>query len=92
MIKERYTTKGVHYVRVTRKSAKRLFDKSKTIYLIANNVRWNNHWLNPCPICNEDKLYTDCEFEHIVDDFMYYNCNYQFGYKVKYFVKEEDLK
>lgn len=31
-------------------------------------------------------------FDNHVNDFMYYNCDYERGRGVKYFIKEEDLK
>lgn len=86
---EEYMMRGVNYVRIDKKKARIKFNTGNTIYLIQDMMRLDNAWQSPCPISIKESYEKD--FDKLVNDFRYYNCDSERGHGVKYFIKEVDL-
>lgn len=73
--------------RINKKQARNLYNKGVTIYLIPCNALFGSMWLTlwSCQIKKE----TDPErtFDQHVNEFEYYNCDYERGYYSHYYVK-----
>ena len=76
------------YTRVRKDVARRLNGEGKTIYLTPSNVAANdsNFWVNPYPIRSRDEN----NFDNIIGEFEYYNCNYELGYYTNFWINEEE--
>ena len=75
------------YRRVRKDVARRLYGEGKTIYLTPSNVvaSDSNFWVKPYPISNKDEK----NFDNIIDEFEYYNCNYELGYYTNFWIDKE---
>jgi len=78
------------YTRVRKDVARRLYKEGKTIYLTPSNIaaRDSNFWVKPYPVSNRSEK----TFDHIVNEFEYYNCNYELGYYANFWIIEEELR
>ena len=77
------------YTRVRKDVARRLYGEGKTIYLTPSNVAASdsNLWVKPFPI-RRISGFPDV-FDRKVDEFKYYNCNYELGYYVNFWINEK---
>ena len=90
------------YTRVRKDVARRLYGEGKTIYLTPSNVAANdsNFWVKPLPISLEERSkryhipvdHSDLNFNQRVNEFEYYNCNYELGYYTNFWINEEEEK
>ena len=87
MQQESYNYKGEHHVRVNKTKARKMYNQGKQVYLIQDMMRLDNAWQSPCPIDNKNGR----DFDGIVNEFRFYNCDSERGQGVKYFVKQSDL-
>lgn len=75
--------------RVNKKKARNIFNNGETIFLLPCKTRINNYWLPACAI----SLTSDIkDFDSIVNEYEYYNCNYELGYYCAYYVKRSALQ
>lgn len=74
-------------VKVDKRKARKLFYKGATVYLWACKANIFSPWCSYCYANN-----AEVDFDIFVNEFEYYNCNYEMGYYAKYFVESEVLK
>ena len=76
------------YTRVRKDVARRLYGEGQTIYLTPSNVAASdsNLWVKPYPIQSKDET----NFDNIINEFEYYNCNYELGYYTNFWINEEE--
>lgn len=76
------------YTRVRKDVARKLFQEGMTVYLTPSNVTASdsNMWIKPYPINNR----AGWNFDDIVNNFEFYNCNWELGYYTNFWVNEED--
>lgn len=86
MNKEKFysTTLKKDVERVSKRKAKTLFLAGVTVFMTSANMRFDNVWQHPCPI-SKDESYTD-NFDHLVCDFEWYNCDNERGRYAKFYV------
>ncbi len=70
------------YRRIRKNVARKLFNEGRTIYLTPSNVVPSDFSI-PWPINNEDGE----NFDIIVGDYQSYNCCWELGYYVNFWVK-----
>ena len=77
-----------HYTRVRKDVARRLYKEGRTIYLTPSNIAASdsNFWVTPYPISNRDEK----NFDDVVNEFEYYNCNSELGYYTNFWINEEE--
>jgi hypothetical protein len=76
---------------IQKRTARKLYDAGKTIYLHPCNMRFDNAWQTPMPANRNQKTY-DWTFDILCDDYKYYNCDYERGYYIRFYVKVTDLQ
>lgn len=71
------------FKKVTKTTAKKLFEAGKNIYLIPCKACINSYWFSPY------RVNKDCEntFQSIVNSFEYYNCNNELGKYTAFYVE-----
>ena len=76
------------YTRVRKDVARRLYGEGKTIYLTPSNIAASdsNFWIKPYPIISRDEK----NFDNIIGEFEYYNCNYELGYYTNFWINEKE--
>lgn len=77
-------------VQVSKPKVHRLYNEGKTIYLQSCNMRFDNMWQSACPISKSTEQWIDQDFDKIVNEFTYYNCDNERGKYPNFFVKKED--
>ena len=77
-------------VQVSKPKARRLYNEGKTIYLQSCNMRFDNMWQSACPISKSTEQWIDQDFDKIVNEFTYYNCDNERGKYPNFFIKKED--
>ena len=75
---------GKKVKQVNKIAAKKAYERGKTVYLLACNMRPNNMWQGPCMINKRD---SDISFENMVNYFTYYNCDNERGKYPIFFVE-----
>lgn len=80
MRNEIYNFEGFKYIRVTARTATKLFNDGQPVALLAYNFK-PGPWVHPAPITNAkgDTL------QSWINAYSYYNCNAEAGKSVKYF-------
>lgn len=53
-------------------------------------MRFDNMWQSACPISKSTEQWIDQDFDKIVNEFTYYNCDNERGKYPNFFVKKED--
>ena len=72
-------------IRVYQNKAKRLFNEGQNIYLIPSNCSpLCNTWIETTIINNSMG-----NFEKIINEYSYYNCNSEMGNKIHFYIIEE---
>ena len=81
------------YTRVRKDVARRLYNEGKTIYLTPSNVAASdsNLWIKPLLIQKTSGI-PSRPFDAKVNEFEYYNCNYELGYYTNFWINEEETK
>lgn len=82
-------------VKINKKQARKLFANGASIMLYACKANINSAWNSPCIIDNRECL-NELDnavkiFDTYVNEFEFYNCNYEMGYYAKYFIESEVL-
>lgn len=79
------------YTRIRKDVARRLFNEGKTIYLTPSNVAASdtNMWIKPMQISTKYGL--KC-FDGAVNEFEYFNCNWELGYYTNFWINTEEGK
>lgn len=71
---------------VTKRTAKKVYDEGKTVYLQSCNMRFNNFWQSPCPV-NKTKDVYERTFDQTVLEFENYNCDNERGKYAQFFIE-----
>lgn len=76
------------YVRVRKDVARKRFNEGRILYLTPSNVAASdsNLWIKPYPINNR----AGQDFDDIVNNFEYYNCNWELGYYTNFWINTEE--
>lgn len=76
---------------IQKRTARRLFNEGKTIYLLACYLRFDNMWSKPMPTDRKSSggLST---FDQICRDYEAYRCCYELGYYPRFYIKVTDLQ
>ncbi len=72
---------------VNKRRAKREYLDGKTVYLLPSNCGLVNPWVSLCPINKDNEQWQGDNFDNRVNNFQYYNCNYELGYYPHYYVE-----
>ena len=87
------------YRRIRKDKARRLYNDGKTVYIVPCNVYPDNSnpWIKPFELkkATIDKQYEGYDelkqlysFDSRINNFEYYNCNYELGYYTAFYIKE----
>lgn len=80
------TDTGTTFCQINKRKAEKMFNQGYTIYLHPYKLNPVSRWQTPMP-CNK----MGGEFETILNEFIYYNCNAESGRYPNYYVKLDDL-
>lgn len=93
---KRYDVGG--YVRISKKTAKRLYDEGRVIYLCPNKLRPGFYWSPEIAVtkadlseCREGVQYfvsNTKDFETLVSEYAFYNCKGVAGDYPSYYIKK----
>lgn len=75
-------------IRVQRRTAKRLFEEGKDIFITPHKMRFSTQWNPPYSI---KAGRSESKFDDIVNNFVYYQCNTETGKYPSFYVKSETL-
>ena len=75
------------YTRIRKNVARKLFNEGRIIYLTPSNIvaTDSSPWIKPYPINNR----AGANFDDIVNQYEFYNCNYELGYYTNFWISEE---
>lgn len=78
------------YERIRKDVARRLYKEGRTIFLTPSNVQASdcNMWIKPYPI----NIESGKNFDNVVSNFEYYNCNQKLGYYTNFWIDREEVK
>lgn len=77
------------YVRISKRKARNLFYKGQTIWLLPCKCRVGDVWIRMYEInLNSLKSADFNDFDSFINNYIYYNCNYELGYYPAYYIKE----
>lgn len=76
---------------ISKRTAKRLFEAEKDIFIQSSNMTFENVWQSAVSI-NKDSLNHGESFDSICNSFKYYNCDNYRGKYIKFYIRENDLK
>lgn len=76
---------------ITKRTSRKLFEAGKYIFLMSSNMRFENMWCTPYEV-KKDSMQCTENFDYMCNDFMYYNCDYERGKYIHFFIREKDLK
>ena len=77
-----------NFIKVNKTKAKNLYNKGINVYIVPFKVypNYNNMWIQPIMINN----FTNENFDSRVNNFEYYNCNYELGYYTSFYIAEDE--
>jgi hypothetical protein len=86
----------MEFVKVNKTKARRLFNEGKTLYFVPCKVypNYNNPWVRPYDI-NLERIKDEVvfnNFDSIVNNFEYYNCNSELGNYTHFYIEKEEEK
>ena len=71
--------------RIQKRTAKKLFEKGREIFMLASKIAFDNPWITPYP-AEKERSHTS-DFERLCDSFLVYNCDAERGRYIHFFVK-----
>lgn len=77
--------------RIDKRTARKLYNAGKTIYLQGCTMRFDNMWQSACPISKDREQWEGQNFDSTVNEYTYYNCDSERGRYVHFYVREKDL-
>ena len=84
----------VSYKRVMKPLARKMFNCGISIKLlpckVSDSALVDSTWVEPMEISLLTSPHDINNFDRLVNEYEYYNCNAELGYYSKYFVSEED--
>lgn len=81
-----------NYVRITKKQAATRYENNQNIYLLPCKMNPENMYQKPMQFNRMNSKHNN--FDSIINSYEYYNCNYELGYYVAFYItrKEYDNK
>ena len=81
--------KQITVKRISKKTAKKLFEQGKTIYVQSSNFKPFGVWSQAIDINNQKDCFLSgvYSFEQYVKSFEQYNCSYQQGYYTSFYIE-----
>lgn len=70
------------YKRIQKRTAAKLYNAKKELYIIPHKCNINSIWLTGCEIINNG-----LPFEQLINNFIYYNCNNELGKYPAYYME-----
>ena len=78
---------GKKVKQVNKIAAKNAYERGKTIYLLACNLRPNNVWQKPAAVNRNQWKLDTITFDNVVNTYIYYNCDNERGKYPIFFVE-----
>ena len=76
------------YQRISKAKARKLFAAGKTFYIQSCNMKPVNPWQSAMEIDSGHYKEESWSFDMVVNDYEYYNTDYERGYYAAFYVKE----
>lgn len=78
-------------VQINKTSAKKFFEAGKEIFLQSSNMPFNSFWQSAYNVTKGKTSYTE-DFDMMVNEYTYYNCDSQRGKYIHFYIRENDMK
>lgn len=75
-----------NYKRVTKRTAKKLFNAGTTIYLLPCKACLNSYWFSPYAMEYNHVIENGENFDTMINSFEFYNCNNEMGKYTSFYV------
>ena len=72
------------FQQIQKRTARKLYNEGKYIYLQSSNMPFDSMFQRPCII---NKKQTEREFDDICNEFEYYNCDKERGKWIRFYVQ-----
>lgn len=69
-------------VKVDKRTALKAYNTGKEVYLLPSKIRLDNPWMSPCKVRNSCGI----DFDTVLTNFSYYNCNKETGLRINYYL------
>lgn len=84
------------FTRITKWKAKGYFAEGKDVYMLPNRLSPANIWMPPALMTRPDdedgEIHNNANlFERIENAYSYYNCNFEVGDYVSFYVRDADM-
>ena len=88
-----FKSQGTTYKRITKPHARKLFNQGKLICIAPVNANMYYALCNLYAFINnyDFDMNETLDFDKVVNEYEYYNCNSELGYYSKFFVNEKGL-
>lgn len=83
-----FKEKTMGLIRIQRRTAKRLFEEGKEVFITPHKMRFSEYWKPPYSMA---ALRSESKFDDIVNSFIYYRCNTETGKYPSFYIKRETL-
>lgn len=74
------------YRKLTRAQAAAAYNDGQEIFLHTNNLAWANAWQNPMPVTKQTEGYNAIDFDTLVNEYAFYNCDKERGMRVIFLI------
>lgn len=78
------------YWRLDKRDARKYYNCGHAIYLVPVKMRFDPNYPFSMAIIISLEKRNGRDFDAIINEYEYYNCNSETGYKAKFFIKRED--
>ncbi len=78
------TTTASEVCRVQKRTAQKLYDEGREIYLLPSNIRFDNMWILPFPAKKKNNSES---FDKLCSHYKFYNCDNFCGKFIKFYVE-----
>lgn len=83
------------FVRINKNKARKYYNKNKkNLYILPCKIYpcFNNKWIQPINIVKSGSYNgdPDLDFDNRINAYTFFNCNYELGYYLSYYVLEGD--
>lgn len=82
----RSTTTGKLMQQVTKRTARKLWNKGETIYFQSSNMRFDNVWQQPMAAQKDGFSFVGYTFEQVCSSYESYNCDRYRGRYIHFFI------
>ena len=74
--------------KINKAQAKKRIAQGETVYMLPSNIRFDNSWITPLSINNDLLNEYGMNLEQFINEYAFYNCNYETGYHVAWYIEE----